>query len=205
MANRVLKSMQSNSTVGFGVIEVEKLRDLQPAFGVLAELLDFPEENISDEKVLELFPKIPEKAEVTSACSKLSEMALTSLQEHYVELFELNKSLTLYMTYYKLTDSRERGTVMAKLKLLYEMFGLSLDNAELTDYLPTMLEFLAMLDTSDLMEGSSALTDLEFLFNVLEDGTYEVLQKSSDLTDEPYVALLRVTRDLLKKCIKNVA
>ncbi|EUJ46011.1 hypothetical protein [Listeria rocourtiae] len=46
------------------------------------------------------------------------------------------------MTFYKFEDARERGQMLAKLKVLYEMFGLLPDDAELTDYLPLMLEFI---------------------------------------------------------------
>jgi nitrate reductase delta subunit len=65
---------------------------------------------------------------------------LLKQQTNYTGLFEMNRRYTLYMSYYKMTDSRERGTVLAKLKMLYEMFGVAETTSELSDYLPLMLD-----------------------------------------------------------------
>ena len=46
----------------------------------------------------------------------------------------------LYMTYNKFDTQKERGQMLAKLKVLYEMFGLEMVD-ELSDYLPLMLQF----------------------------------------------------------------
>ena len=38
------------------------------------------------------------------------------------------------MTYNKLTEQKERGQMLARLKVLYEMFGLEMPQNELSDF-----------------------------------------------------------------------
>lgn len=66
-----------------------------------------------------------------------------SLQEHYVEIFDLHKRCGLYLTFYGEGDKRARGRSLLRLKRLYRAAGLPLDSSELPDYLPVMLEFAA--------------------------------------------------------------
>jgi nitrate reductase delta subunit len=66
-----------------------------------------------------------------------------SLQQHYVETFDLHKRCGLYLTFYGEGDKRARGAALLRLKRLYRTAGLPLDGTELPDYLPVMLEFAA--------------------------------------------------------------
>jgi nitrate reductase delta subunit len=66
-----------------------------------------------------------------------------SLQQHYVETFDLHKRCGLYLTFYGEGDRRARGSALLRLKRLYRAAGLPLESAELPDYLPVMLEFAA--------------------------------------------------------------
>lgn len=185
------------------LIDQAELLKLQPAFSYLSQAIDFPDEVFLSQSFLSSvqteFPEIPEKQKFLEILESLRKYNLIDLKAHYSNLFELNKRLTLYMTYYKLSDSREQGGVLAKLKMLYEMFGVSLEKAELTDYLPTMLEFLAVASFTN--EKSERLIDLSFCFSILEDGSYELLQKAKELTNEPYIDLISVIRKVLKYCI----
>ena len=66
-----------------------------------------------------------------------------SLQQHYVETFDLHKRCGLYLTFYGEGDKRARGAALLRLKRLYRAAGLPLESSELPDYLPVMLEFAA--------------------------------------------------------------
>lgn len=66
-----------------------------------------------------------------------------SLQQHYVETFDLHKRCGLYLTFYGEGDRRERGAALLRLKRMYRAAGLPLQDGELPDYLPVMLEFAA--------------------------------------------------------------
>ncbi len=63
--------------------------------------------------------------------------------EHYVEVLDLDRRSSLYLTFYSDGDKRERGSVLVRLKQLYRAAGLPLEGTELPDYLPVMLEFAA--------------------------------------------------------------
>lgn len=184
------------------MIDYKQLKTLKNGFLLLSQILDFPEAEILSPSFLteaeNLFPEIPEKADFLSNLTALQEQNLQSLQENYTSLFELNKRVTLYCTYYKLKDSREQGNVMAKLKMLYEMFGVELEQSELTDYLPTMLEFLGVgeFDAED-----ERIDDLNLLFSIIEDGTYEILQHAQEFDDEPYIKLVKIVRNTVKHCM----
>jgi nitrate reductase molybdenum cofactor assembly chaperone NarJ/NarW len=66
-----------------------------------------------------------------------------ALQQHYVEVFDLHKRCSLYLTFYGQGDRRDRGVALLRLKRMYRSAGLPLDGRELPDYLPVMLEFAA--------------------------------------------------------------
>lgn len=72
----------------------------------------------------------------------LSTDALT-VEQHYVETFDLDKRCGLYMTFYAEGDKRTRGATLLRLKQMYRAAGLPLAEGELPDYLPAMLEFAA--------------------------------------------------------------
>ena len=185
-------------------IDVNQLEKLRKSFALLSQAIDFPDadtQKLTGEAQV-YFPDSPEKIELISILQSFATTDLQDLKEDYTRLFELNRRLTLYTTYYKFEDSRERGTVLSKLKMLYEMFGVSLDMAEMTDYLPTMLEFLSLGQWSDGPVIDARIEDLQLLFSVLEDGTYELLRQGQEFANEPYLKLITVIRQTLKTCIQ---
>ncbi|MBU5904568.1 molecular chaperone TorD family protein, partial [Vibrio cholerae O1] len=68
--------------------------------------------------------------------------SLSEIKAIYTDTFDFTKKAPLYMTYNKFDTQKERGQMLAKLKVLYEMFGLEMVDNELSDYLPLMLQFL---------------------------------------------------------------
>lgn len=195
--------MPKASMGGFGVIKMQALDTIKTGLPALARLLDYPEaEILSPEFMADLsadFPAVPEKAAVIEAATALQQFSLEDLRAHYVGLFELNNRYTLYMTYYKLTDSRERGQLLARLKMLYEMFGVQIEGTELPDYLPLMLEFLAYSRWQD----DERKQDLKLLFAVIEDGTYELLTRAKTDEADPYFALVRAVRSMFAACVEK--
>lgn len=73
----------------------------------------------------------------------LATPALT-LQQEYVETFDLQKRSSLYLTFFTHGDTRKRGQELLRLKRLYRVAGFILEGAELPDYLPLVLEFAAL-------------------------------------------------------------
>ncbi len=64
------------------------------------------------------------------------------VQRTYVELFDLTRRHTLYLTYWTDGDTRRRGQVLADVKDRFRATGLQLSTGtELPDFLPLVLEF----------------------------------------------------------------
>ena len=188
------------------MINYQQLNVLAPAWVVLSRLIDYPQEetfSAANRQTLATIPDLPEGLrERALACfDQLAQGSQLEREGHFADLFELNRRYTLYMTYYKMNDSRERGTVLAKLKMLYEMFGISETSSELADYLPLMLEFFAYADFVD----DQRQEDLRLALGVIEDGTYGLLQRASADRDDPYIQLVAVIRELFKACIAKEA
>jgi nitrate reductase delta subunit len=94
-----------------------------------------------------------------------------TLEQHYVQIFDLDKRCGLYVTFYGDGDRRQRGAVLLRLKRLYRAAGLPLEGSELPDFLPVMLEFAAALPDR---RGEIVLREqraaLELLRRSLHDG-----------------------------------
>lgn len=184
------------------MINFEELNNLRSTLFVLSQLIDYPNEDTfsanNRQKIANddaLLTNIKEN--LLNLFDQLAKPTLLEQQSNYTSLFEMNRRYTLYMSYYKMTDSRERGTVLAKLKMLYEMFGVSESTSELSDYLPLLLEFLALADYED----DPRKNDLQLAFSVIEDGTYSLLQRSITDSDAPYIKLVKLIRSILRLCI----
>lgn len=185
------------------MINIEKLNSLKHGFVYLSRLLDYPQQSIlTDDFVNDFkndYAETPSKDKLLNIIYEMQRYSLEELKTHYVSLFELNNRYTLYMSYYKMTDSRQRGQLLAKLKMLYEMFGVRINGTEMSDYLPLMLEFLAFSDwkTDDRQQ------DLKLLFSVIEDGTYNLLENSKVQSEDMYFEIIKIVRAEFKSCLEG--
>ncbi|KRK40324.1 nitrate reductase molybdenum cofactor assembly chaperone [Loigolactobacillus bifermentans] len=183
------------------MIDFEQLARQKVGFVYLARLIDYPDEALQSADFLAEFeakyPDTPQKPDLLAFLKQQRVKPLTALQQEYASLFDLNKRFTLYLSYYRYEDSRERGSLLAKLKMLFEMFGVSLASNELSDYLPLLLEFLAFSE----WENDDRRQDLELVFQVIEDGTYHILQNIREYENEPYLNLIRLIRNEVQNCL----
>ena len=69
---------------------------------------------------------------------------LLDLQAAFVQTFDLNRAACLYLTTHVYGDSPLQGRALAALTELYRDSGCTPSGGELPDYLPLVLEFLAM-------------------------------------------------------------
>lgn len=184
------------------MINFKQLHALSDAFVDLSRFIDYPDEDtFSDEAYVDFvknYPETAQKQKLLAAVDDMRQEDLLQQQAHYSNLFEMNKRYTLYMSYYKMTDSRERGTILAKLKMLYEMFGVTIDGNELADFLPMLLEFLAF----GSFDGDERRQDLKLAFQVIEDGTYELLKNAAGDIEDPYFRMIQVIREELRSCVE---
>ncbi|MNC30481.1 Nitrate reductase-like protein NarX [compost metagenome] len=188
---------------GFGVINLEKLYENKHLFGFFAQQLTYPEKIDFHPAVLEelLEPADPAFAHVSKFWELMHDYSMEQLEEMYVQTFDFQKDSTLYMTYFKFEDSKERGQMLAKLKILYQMFGLDMPDHELSDFLPLMCEFIY---AAEWRGNEQAEKDFSVLIGVIEDGTYHLL-KSLEKNNNPYYHLIKALRETLKACIRQEA
>lgn len=76
----------------------------------------------------------------------LTARPLHEVQADYVQEYDLSRRHSLHLTYWTDGDTRRRGEALAAFKEVYRAAGCLLDDAELPDYLPLVLEFAARVD-----------------------------------------------------------
>ena len=86
--------------------------------------------------------------------------------------------------------------MLAKLKVLYEMFGLKMIDNELSDYLPLMLQFLQVARWENDVRAED---NLKLIIMIIEDGTYEMANHLAK--NNPYAYVIKALRQTLKACI----
>jgi nitrate reductase delta subunit len=112
-------------------------RELQEATGAISETLDCD-------------PGIPAqlRGQLHDLIVEIATGDLYDLQERYVLLFDRTRSLSLHLFEHVHGESRDRGQAMVDLQNLYAEGGLEISVAELPDFLPLFLEFLATQPTA---------------------------------------------------------
>jgi len=187
---------------GFSVINLTQYNYYQETFGYFAQQLEFPEKLTFHPKTFEEVIKTnnPAYTDLLEYRKRIHQMSLLEVKQLYSDTFDFNKKAPLYMTYNKFDTQKERGQLLAKLKVLYEMFGLEMAANELSDYLPLMLEFLYIAQWKN---DSRAQGNIEFVIMIIEDGTYAMAQQLKE-NNSPYYELIKALRTTLKACIAPV-
>ena len=193
--------MKKTSMGEFGVIDLQQLHQHKEFFGFLAYQLSYPEKRTFHPQLLEgtVSPSSPAYEHVMKYWEKIHAYSLEELEELYVATFDFQKRATLYMTYVKFEDSKERGQMLARLKVLYEMFGLEIPNWELSDSLPLICEFIY---AADWLGDPRADDSFKILLAVIEDGTFHLLNTLKEF-NSPYAPLIQGLRATVKSCLKK--
>ncbi len=121
----------------------------QKQFKLIAFLLQYPDEALMhslldvSEAVADIDdPQI--RKTVQRFRAHLENTPLMELQEHYTAAFDMDPGTCLNLTYHLFGDDAERGRVLSALQQVYDRAGYSAAAPELPDYLPMVLEFLAV-------------------------------------------------------------
>jgi len=147
---------------------------------LISRLLQYPQEemlaiNPSDYQISN---KETERR-ISDFIAYLQSIPFAEQQKNYVNTFDFNEKTNLYLTYAKLKEEKDRGQVLLKLKQIYQNEGLHMESAELPDYLPLVLEFMAIADE----EISSQL------FKQLQE-TIQTLRRELEAINSPYAGLI---------------
>ena len=127
----------------------------------------------------------PETKEVLwDLISFFGSKSLMELQEDYVATFDRKRRACLYMSYYLNGDTRKRGMALLNFKHIYAAEGWESISEELDDYLPILLEFIAVtaspLGMNLLIEHKAGLTLLTYALRDMKSpykGLIEELNK----------------------------
>jgi nitrate reductase delta subunit len=139
---------------------------------ILAHFLDYPDEKSFEEcSTVPLFinDHISSKRirnEVMSRIKLFMDMPLKDLQELYVETFDQKEKTNLYLTAHELGDSKKRGAALIKLQMLIAKCGYEYVGKELVDYIPMLLELLAVAPEDE---------DLQLLSRRVAYAVYRIL------------------------------
>ncbi len=108
------------------------------------------------------------------------------LQEAYTAGFDLSPSTSLNLTYHLLGDSEDRGRALARLVEIYRRGGWEAAAGELPDFLPLVLEFLAVCPAPE---------DADLLWDCL--GSVESVAGRLAREAHPYAGLLALAAGIL--------
>ncbi|KOP82754.1 nitrate reductase molybdenum cofactor assembly chaperone [Cytobacillus solani] len=117
---------------------------------VTSRFLDYPDQQFYQEcssldTYLNTFITAEEmQKEMYQRLKPLFSLGLKDLQELYVETFDYKEKTGLYLTAQELGDSRRRGDALIRLQKLIADLGFEKVGIELTDYIPMLMELLAV-------------------------------------------------------------
>ena len=187
------------SMEGFSVINLQKLAQYQESLGYLGQQINFPEKltfhpNVFQETIEASHPAYEDLCAFREIIMNYS---LSEIKAIYTDTFDFSKNYPLYMTYNRFDTQKERGQMLAKLKVLYEMFGLKMIDNELSDYLPLMLQFLQVARWENDVRAED---NLKLIIMIIEDGTYEMANHLAK-NNNPYAYVIKALRQTIKACI----
>ena len=163
-----------------------------PIYKILSALLEYPDRELVDhlpEIRLEIgnSPNIDmaEKDALQKVLDHLADTPLTEMQAAYVKTFDLTPEHSLHLTHHLFGDDNDknRGPALIDLGELYKDYGVKTVTNELPDYLPLVLEFVAMLDDNEAREF---LSDADKVLTVLTTNLHKA--------NSPYAPLLSIVK-----------
>jgi nitrate reductase molybdenum cofactor assembly chaperone NarJ/NarW len=122
---------------------------------IMSRILEYPNDDFFEERpIIEKFVNKQihietHRKEILERIDPLFEMGQKKLQELYVETFDYKEKTSLYLTAHELGDSRKRGAALIKLQKLICEGGFEYEGKELADYIPMLLELLAVAPEED--------------------------------------------------------
>lgn len=150
-------------------------------FGCASVLLSYPHESTFADDLAAVgravagLPGSRAKAALDATANWLAAKTPLGAAAVYVETFDLRGGASLYLTYYRHGDTRERGMALAALAGAYRGAGFALATGELPDHLPALLE-LAAVDPC----GAAVLAE--------HRPALDALRLALESSDSPYAA-----------------
>lgn len=149
-------------------------------------MMDYPDEDFVDklnvvEGQLDELP-LPVATNIVEFLDHARVKGLRWLQEHYVETFDQRRRCSLFLTYYAVGDTRQRGAAILAFRDMLRSLGFESERDELPDHLCVVLEAAALSDPGRFADATEVLA-------AHRDGI-EVLRAALDNLDSPYRYLI---------------
>ncbi|MHB8294577.1 MAG: nitrate reductase molybdenum cofactor assembly chaperone [Acidimicrobiales bacterium] len=158
-------------------------------FGCASVLLSYPDEDYARDlaSVRRSLGRLPQgvvRSRLDGVAAWLARMAPMEAAAVYVDTFDLDRSRSLYLSWYRHGDTRERGMALAALAGAYRAVGFSIGSGELPDFLPAMLELAAVGAA-----GAAVLAEHRSALDALSQGLHQA--------GSPYAAAVLAVGDAL--------
>ena len=157
-------------------------------YNIMARLLDYPTGELLENlpAIIELLKKDPEvgaqeREDLVQLISWMQLHDLTCMQSDYVKTFDMTPEHDLHLTHHLFGDDSGRGPALIDLAEHFKAAGLEVEEKEIPDYLPLILEYVSTLDD---MQARVFLGDAAKVIKVLAEN----LEKAGS----PYARLLRI-------------
>ena len=116
-------------------------------------LLDYPTSERFEQfaTVAESVGRLPGdvRERLIAFCALAETWGEQDLARHYVDVFDMKRKCTMYLSYFLTGDTRKRGMALVRFKEAYRAAGFEIDRDELPDFLPVVLEFSAVCEGRD--------------------------------------------------------
>ena len=126
-------------------------------YKIISILLQYPNQELLRsvpelESYTGLMPAGKAQLMIANFLGYLKSEPMLKLQQNYTAAFDLNPSTTLNMTYHLFGDGEKRAGMMVRLQQRYHAAGYDGPANDLPDFLPLMLEFLALCPDLSMMD-----------------------------------------------------
>ncbi len=178
-----------------------------PCYQLLAELLLYPEGR-NEDRIQQLAPLV-ENAPDPVRKPLLELLANPEIRDcgAYLEELEMSRNRPLYLGFYLFDEPEScqsagtcgRNGYMIELSGIYRHYGLQLDGREMPDFLPLVLDFLAL--SADRREGAEGAVRTQLIERYLQPAVIAMHERFSEhggpwlLAVDALAALLRAELD----------
>lgn len=120
-------------------------------------------------------------------------LSLAQIQQHYVEIFDMRRRCSLFLTSWTHGDTRNRGMALIYFKEKYREAGITLSEEELPDHLAVVLEFAALVDP---VEGSLLLGEHRAPIELIRDALHKSNSFYAHILDAVVATLPPMTAEI---------
>ncbi len=120
-------------------------------------------------------------------------MTLAELQRHYVEIFDMRRRCSLFLTSWTHGDTRNRGMALIYFKEIYKDAEITMTEEELPDHLAVVLEFAALVDP---VEGNLLLGEHRAPIELIRDALHSANSLYAHVLDAVVATLPPMTPEI---------